>query len=600
MFHKSMLLSVLLVFFATERSALGEIKVGEAVGDFALDDVRGTTWRLSEANGKVVVLAFLGVECPLARLYAGTLNELAAEFGPQNVLFFAVSANCQDSIDELVQFGQENKIDFPILKDDENKLADRLGAERTPEVFVLDAEHRLRYHGRVDDQYGIQVGETGKRVSYRLPQPRRRDLAIALEEILAGKEVSTPQTDVVGCKIGRIKEPDLNAEVTYSNQIVRLFHQHCVYCHRAGQIGPFALTSYDEAAGWADMILEVVEQRQMPPWHADPNHGEFANDPRLSDEERDLIQRWVAAGAPEGDPSQVPAPPQFAEGWMIPEPDEVIYMSDKPFAVPAEGTVPYQHFIVDPGWTEDKWIQAMEPRPGNPAVVHHIVMFVIPPKGKAKYYTKGLPLDQLDWFASFAPGLRPPVLPEDQGRFIPAGSRLVFQMHYTPNGAAQEDLSCIGVKFADPKKVKREIAVQHAGKMFFRIPAHAKDFRLEADYEFKVDSLLMTVSPHMHLRGKSFTYTLIYPDGKQEIILSVPQYDFGWQTTYTLAEPKRVPKGSRMHCVAVYDNSADNLNNPDPSKSVIFGEQTWDEMMYGWFEICLDQEISPASAVSSE
>jgi hypothetical protein len=340
----------------------------------------------------------------------------------------------------------------------------------------------------------------------------------------------------------------------------------------------------------------------MPPWHADPNHGQFANDPRLSPEEKDLIARWVAAGAPEGDPADLPPPPNFPDGWLIPEPDEVIYMADKPFRVKAEGTVPYQHFVVDPGWTEDKWVQAMEPRPGNPAVVHHIVMYIMPPKGKSKYFTKGLPLDQLDWFASFAPGLRPPVLPEHLGRYIPAGSKLVFQMHYTPNGTPQEDLSYIGIKFADPAKVKHEVAVQHAGNMFFRIPPHAKDYKIESEYKFKRDSLLLTVSPHMHLRGKSFQYNLIYPDGRREVILNVPQYDFGWQTTYTLAEPKRVPAGSTMHCIAVYDNSADNLNNPDPNKTVIFGEQTWDEMMYGWFEIALDDQeldLAPTGSAST-
>lgn len=576
-------------------------KVGDVVQDFALADANGKEWRLTGvANAKVVVVAFLGVECPLAKLYAPRLQELATAYRDKGVAFVGVDSNRQDLLTELDQFAKHHAIEFPLLLDVGNAVADQLGAERTPEVFVFDSNRRLRYHGRIDDQYGIRVGEEGKRVNYQLPEPRRHDLATALDDILAGKEVTAARTEIVGCKIGRIKKADSDAEVTYSNQIARLFNEHCVYCHRPGQIGPFALTSYDEAVGWADMILEVVQQKRMPPWHADPKHGKFVNDARLSDEERDLIEQWVAAGAPQGDPSKAPAPAKFADGWMIPEPDQIIYMSDEPFMVQAEGTVKYQHFIVDPGWKEDKWITAMEPKPGNPAVVHHIVMFVSPPKGKAKYFTKGLPLDQLDWFASFAPGLRPPILPEDMGRFIPAGSKLVFQMHYTPNGKAQKDRSYIGVKFADPKKIKREIAVQHAGQMFFRIPAHAKDYRLEADYEFKVDSLLMTVSPHMHLRGKSFRYTLIYPDGKEEVILNVPQYDFGWQTTYTLAEPKRVPKGSKMHCEAVFDNSADNLNNPDPSKTVIFGEQTWDEMMYGWFEICLDQEIAPDGTASLE
>lgn len=577
--------------------------IGAKIDDFSLKDFRGNEWRLStDAAGKTVVLTFLGVECPLANLYAPRLKELAAQYRDRGVQFVAIDSNRQDSVTELAHFEKKHATDFPILKDLGNSLADRLGARRTPEVFVLDAERRLRYHGRIDDQYGIRVGEGGARVSYQLPKPRTRDLALALDQILENKTVSVAQTEATGCKIGRVREPEKDAQVTYSSQIARIFNDRCVFCHRQGQIGPFALTSYDEAVGWADMIQEVVDQQRMPPWHADPKYGKFANDARLSDEERDLITRWVSAGAPQGNPSDAPPIATFAEGWMIPEPDQVIYMAEKPFKVKAQGTVPYQHFVVDPGWKEDKWIQAMEPKPGNPAVVHHIVMFVMPPKGKSKYYTKGLPIDQLDWFASFAPGLRPPVLPQHMGRFIPAGSKLVFQMHYTPNGTPQEDRSYIGVKFADPKKVKREIAVQHAGNMGFVIPPYAKDFKLESQYVFKKDSLLMTVSPHMHLRGKSFTYTLIFPDGKQQVVLSVPQYDFGWQTTYTLAEPIRVPKGSKMHCVATYDNSADNLNNPDPTKAVIFGEQTWDEMMYGWFEIALDEEdlnLAPSGTAST-
>jgi hypothetical protein len=277
---------------------------------------------------------------------------------------------------------------------------------------------------------------------------------------------------------------------------------------------------------------------------------------------------------------------------MSPEPDQVVQMP-KPFDVPAEGTVPYQSFVVDPGWTEDKWVAAMEPRPGNPAVVHHIVMYVIPPKGVSKYFSANLPKTQLDWFASFSPGFRQPVLPKGTARYIPKGSKLIFQMHYTPNGTAQSDQSSVGIKFADPKDVKQEIAVQHSGEHNFVIPAHAGNHEVQSEYTFAHDSLLWSVSPHMHLRGKDFLYTLVFPDGKEEIILDVPQYDFGWQTTYTLADPKRVPKGSKLRCVAHFDNSENNLNNPDPTKEVRYGPQTWEEMCYGWFEIVLaDQDLT--------
>lgn len=566
--------------------------VGQKLGEMTRTDAYGEVHDLGQENRQVMVLAFLATECPLARLYAPRLADMAKLYEPRGVAFYAVSANTHDSVTALKHFGRAHGIEFPLLKDLNSELAHRLQAQRTPAVYVLDHDGIVRYQGRIDDQYGLQTTPAGKQQSYQLPEPRRSDLALALDELLAGKPVSVSQTAPTGCLIGRHKEPDPSSPVTYSNQIARILNQNCVECHREGQIGPFALGSYAEASGWAETIAEVVAEERMPPWHADPRYGHFANDARLNQQDKAAIATWVAAGAPEGNQADLPAPPQFTSGWMIPEPDQVIHMP-KTFNVPAEGTVPYQSFVVDPGWTEDKWVSAMEPRPGNPSVVHHIVMYVVPPRGVSKYFSADLPLTQLDWFSSFSPGYRAPVLPEGTARYIPAGSKLVFQMHYTPNGTEQTDRSYLGVKFADRKAVKREIAVQHSGTHDFAIPPHAGNHQVDSSYTFTQDSLLWSVSPHMHLRGKDFLYRLVYPDGKEETILSVPQYDFGWQTTYTLAEPKRVPKGTKMLCTAHFDNSADNLNNPDPTIEVRYGPQTWEEMCYGWFEICLaEQDLS--------
>lgn len=588
-------LMVAVVCFTSQAKADSEksASLGIPVDDFTLADVDGGKHRLADyAESKLVVLAFLGAECPRARLYASRLNDLAARYKDRGVVLLGINSNAQDNLTELKNFVRLHKLEFPLLKDAGNVLADRVHAQRVPEVFVLDAKRVVRYHGRIDDQYGLQPTPSGQAVAYQLTAPRRQDLAIALDELLDGKSVSMPETAASGCLIGRQRAAQADASVTYTNQISRLFNKHCVMCHREGQIGPFELTTYEQAAGWAEMIQEVVSEQRMPPWHADPRHGSFANDARLSDEEKQLVARWVSAGAPQGNPADLPEPPKFSDKWMIPEPDQVVRM-EKPFPVPASGTVPYQMFVVDPGWKEDKWVTAMEPRPGNPAVVHHVVMYVVPPRGVSKYFSANLPKTQLDWFASYSPGLRPPVLPEGTARFIPAGSKLMFQLHYTPNGTAQEDLSYVGIKFADPKTVKREVAVQHAGTHEFRIPPHAASHEVESWYTFEHDSLLWSVSPHMHVRGKDFVYKLILPDGKEEIVLNVPQYDFGWQTTYILAEPRKVPKGSKLHCIAHFDNSTENLNNPDPTKEVRYGPQTWEEMMYGWFEICLaDQDLT--------
>ncbi len=567
-------------------SGIATAEIGRRLENFELRDYRGKLHTLEDySDSPVVVLAFMGVECPLAKLYGPRLADLAAELSDQGVTFLGINSNRHDTVTEIAAFARVHGVEFPILKDTGNVLADTIGATRTPQVFVLDAKRRVQYFGRIDDQYGFT--EAG--ASYQQNAPQRRDLFEAVNELLTGQTVSQPTTAAPGCLIGRMRKPDEDAEVTYSNQIARLLNDRCVVCHREGQIAPFPLTTYDETVGWAEMIEEVVQQRRMPPWHADPSIGHFSNDARLSDEDMELVSSWVAAGAPEGDASQLPEPPEFAEGWQISEPDEVIYMADEKFDVPAEGVVDYQEFVVDPGWEEDKWIAAVEARPGNMAVVHHILVFVSTPRA----VRRGGP-GQLDmgWLAAYAPGIRQEPLPPHMARFVPAGSKLIFQLHYTPNGSPQEDLSYMGVVFADASEVRKEVAVQQSGDFAFKIPPGDPNYRVEADYIFGRDAMLLTLMPHMHLRGKDFSFEAIYPDGTREMLLSVPQYDFGWQTIYTLAEPKPMPAGSKLHCVAHFDNSEDNLHNPDPTKTVYFGEQTWDEMMIGFFEMALaDQDL---------
>lgn len=559
--------------------------VNSHVANFELQDYRGKTVSLDDvSDAKVVVLVFLGVECPLAKLYAPRLASLNEQFADEDVAFLGINANQQDSTTEIASFARRHEVNFPILKDVGNAVADKLGARRTPEVFVLDEQRVVRYWGRIDDQYGF----TADNANYQKPQPERNDLAVAVEELLAGKEVSQPAMPSPGCLIGRIRTSEANAEVTYSNQIARILNDRCVFCHRPNQIAPFSLTDYDEVVGWAEMIREVTQLRRMPPWHADPEVGHFANDSRLSDEQLTLIEQWVAAGAPEGDPADLPAEPEFAEGWQIPDPDEVIYMGE-PFDVPADGTVEYQHFVVDPGWTEDKWIKSIEARPGNPEVVHHILIFVRTPN---QIRRGGAGQIDTQWLAAYAPGIRQEPLPEGMARFVPAGSQLIFQQHYTPNGSPQTDRSYLGVVFADQEEIRKEVAVESAGNYAFRIPPNDPDHRVESTFTFSRNGLLLSLMPHMHLRGKDFSFEALYPDGQTEKLLSVPHYDFGWQTIYSLAEPKLMPAGTQLKCVAHFDNSSDNLNNPDPSATVAFGEQTWEEMMIGFFEMALaDQDL---------
>ena len=564
--------------------------LGRQIANFSLDDYRGKTWSLDDfKDKKAVVVAFVGTECPLVAHYAGRMQELAAKYESAGVACLAIDANQQDSLAEIAAFARKHKLELPVLKDAGNKVADAFGAERTPEVFVLDQDRKVVYHGRIDDQftYGIQR-----------PKVEHTYLVDALDQLLAGKAIETPQAESVGCLVGRVLTPKQDSDVTYSKQIARIFQDHCVSCHRPGEIGPFSLTSYEEAVGWAEMIREVVNEQRMPPWHANPEHSTFINDTRLSAKEKDQINRWVAAGAPEGDKGDLPPPREYTVGWQIGEPDAIVYMREKPYDVPATGEVRYQYFLVDPGFTEDKWIQAAECRPGNRAVVHHILIGVMP-RG-SRDFERNFDGLHSEWLTATAPGARPLMLREGMAKLVPAGSQLVFQMHYTPNGTAQQDRSCVGFKFADPKTVRRQVGTNKAANPRFRIPPGDGNHKVEASHTFNDDMLMLAMFPHMHLRGKAFRYTAFYPDGKQEVLLDVPRYDFNWQNSYEFVEPKKMPSGTRLFCEAWFDNSEENLANPDPTATVRWGDQTWEEMMIGYFDAAPLAEGIKTSAASAQ
>jgi peroxiredoxin len=374
--------------------------VGRTIADFQLADFRGKSWSLAEfKEKKIVVVTFLGTECPLMAHYGPRLAEMAAKYEKDGVAFLGINANQQDSLAEMAHFARTIKIEFPLLKDPGNKVADQFGAQRTPEVFVLDAKGVVRYHGRIDDQftYGIQRKQADK--TY---------LAAAIDSLLAGNEVAENAVEPIGCHIGRVLTAKQESDVTYSKQIARIFQNRCVECHRPGEIGPFSLTNYEEVVGWAEMIREVVREQRMPPWHASSEHGEFSNDARLSDEDKALIDRWVEAGAPEGNSADLPPPRKFVEGWRIGQPDQIVYMRDEPYSVPAKGEVRYQYFLVDPGFTEDKWVKAAECRPGNRAVVHHIIVAIrAPGQGPRSREIEGL---HSEFLTATAPGARPMVM----------------------------------------------------------------------------------------------------------------------------------------------------------------------------------------------
>jgi mono/diheme cytochrome c family protein len=361
--------------------------------------------------------------------------------------------------------------------------------------------------------------------------------------------------------------------VTFAKDVAPIFYRNCAQCHRPGEIAPMSLLTYKDAKPWARSIREKVAARDMPPWHADPRYGEFSNDRRLSQKDVDTIVAWVDQGAKEGDLKDLPSAPVFTEGWNIGKPDEVFYLPQE-YEVPASGVVEYKYFTVPTNFKEDKWIQAAEIRPGNRAVVHHIIVFA-QKTGEQRL------------LVGYAPGEQPAVIPAGLARKIPAGSNLIFQVHYTPTGVAGKDRSYVGFIFTK-EPPKNEIVTRPVLNARFVIPAGDPNYQVESTYTFNEDSHIQSLMPHMHLRGKDFQFKLTYPDGTSKIILSVPKYDFSWQSYYILKEPVAAPKGARLDCLAHFDNSEQNKYNPDPRKEVRWGDQTWEEMMIGWTSYTLD------------
>lgn len=571
----SMTLAIVVLFFSV--GARAATSVGTQITGFHLPDHFGKEHALADfAERDVIVVAFLGTQCPLAKLYAGRLQTIADEYAARGVAVVAIMSNAQDSLSDIAAYVRQHDLKYPVLKDRRNEVADTFAAERTPQVFLLDRERVIRYQGRIDDQYlvGVQRGE-----------PDRADLRLAIDELLKGQPITVANTDAIGCIIGRVREPKADSPVTYTRDIAPILQERCVECHRAKQIGPFELTSYEEAAGWGEMIAEVVREERMPPWHADPNHGSFANDRSLPDAEKKLIAKWVKNGCPEGDPADLPEPRQFTDGWQLPrEPDIVLTMKDS-FTVPAEAGpegVPYQRFRVPTGFTEDKWIAASEVRPGNRSVVHHTIVYIVPPGGKRR--------DRV-FLCAYVPGLRYDPMPVRSAKRIPAGATLLFEMHYTPNGTEQQDKTEVGFLFADFDQIDEEVITTQIGNQDFEIPAGENQHVVTATSQPTEQELtLLSMSPHMHLRGKAFRYELLLPTGEREVLLDVPAYDFNWQTRYRLAEPRRLPVGSVIFCRAEFDNSKSNPANPNPDQSVRWGEQSWEEMMLGFFDVVLPRD----------
>jgi Copper type II ascorbate-dependent monooxygenase, C-terminal domain len=392
--------------------------------------------------------------------------------------------------------------------------------------------------------------------------------------------------------------------------VAPIIYKNCVSCHRTGEIAPMPLLTYEEARPWAKSIREKVLLGQMPPWHSAQPRDTFSNDRRLSDVEKNTLIRWTDDGAPRGNPKDLPPQPRFAEGWQIGTPDMVISTA-KPFKVTASGTIAYQYFTVPTNFSEDKWVQAIEARPGTRGVVHHILVFIrrkgppptspafipVVPKMPPSSDPNGgqVDLGPGTLIATFAPGTNALTYEPGQAIRIPADAQLIFQVHYTANGTEATDQSSVGMIFAK-EPPKQEIHNSAFVNVLLKLPPGADNQAVDSAIEFNQDVHVTALFPHTHLRGKSWEYRLIYPDGRSDVVLSVPKYDFNWQTYYVYSTPLAVPKGSRLEATAHYDNSANNVSNPDPKVEVHWGDQTWQEMQYSGITYYVDHPTSKTGA----
>jgi hypothetical protein len=393
-------------------------------------------------------------------------------------------------------------------------------------------------------------------------------------------------------------KPTEPAKVTFSRDVAPLVQKHCQACHRPGEAAPFSLLTYQQARPWAKAMKEAVLLKKMPPWSADPHYGNFSNDRSLSADEVKTLVAWADAGAPEGDPKDLPAQASFVAGWSIPKPD-VVYQFPKAFAIPASGTIEYEKVIVPSGFTEDKWVQFAEARPDDRAHVHHMILFVREP---GSHWLRNQPAGEFfvapkvaddntdtsalpsDFLVGYAPGQPPEILEPGQGKLVKAGSDFVMEIHYTTNGKASSDRSKFGLVFAKQPPRTRVLTLSATnGK--FKIPPGNPNYRVDAEFETGANVKLASLHPHMHGRGKDFEYRIVLPGGETQTILRVPHYDWHWQHWYNLAAPIDLPKGARIECTAHYDNSPNNPDNADPTKEVTWGDQSWDEMMVGFFNL---------------
>ncbi|MBI3272249.1 MAG: redoxin domain-containing protein [Planctomycetes bacterium] len=558
---------------AGSGAAVDDAPLGGKVKRFTFFDFRYGERSLDDfKDRKAFVLVFATNACPIAARYLPRLAELERTYRPRGVQFLAVNEGRGETVVELCAAAVDAGLEFPAVKDLDGNVARAVGATRTPEAVVLDAERRLRYRGRIDAQYRTG-GET--------PDRGREDLREAVEDVLAGRDVREPETTVDGCRITfPAPPPPPDRAPTFAESVSPILRRRCETCHREGGQAPFTLASYEDATKHASMLAEVVELGRMPPWFADPRTGHFPNDRSLTPEERRTLIDWAHGGTPAGDLTRLPPPIEWPTGkWKISKPDLVLSIPME-VKVPAQGFFPYQYSLLHQGallpyiFTEDTWVEEIQILPRNRRALHHANLFYADVKNPRRDH---------HFITGVVPGGDPMRLDPGVAFLVPRGSVLGLQMHYVPTGQEEADRISVGLVFAK-HVIRKRLHHHEIRNNKFEIPAHAPAYPVVSRQRLDHDTLGCGMYVHMHMRGRDMRFVAKYPDGTSETLLLVPNYSFDWQLAYVWGlEGKRFPAGTVIECTAHYDNTSWNAANPNPNVAVRFGLDTVQEMMYGFF-----------------
>lgn len=540
------------------------------VPNFALLDLHGRHVELERAQGKAVVLFFTGVGCPIARKSTPKLHALSDQFRSKDVQFWIINTYPEDTLrdvhNEVMDLGLR---EFTYLRDPRQLVALSLGIERTAEVVVIGLDdQRVVYQGAIDDQFSEGT---------ELAQPRTRHLESALEQFLAGQPVTTQRTPARGCRLTFSTAAEAATPPDYSSAIAPILLRNCVDCHRDGGIGPWPMDSHGKVRNYARMIEEVLLSRRMPPYDADPNVGRFANAHRLNRDDSQALLRWIDSGSPRGEGTDLLAAPLAPRPeWGLGKPD-LLTRLPQPEKIPATGVLEYRKIPVPNPATNELWISGVDIRPGNQRVVHHAILYAQWPDCPDDGNGNGV------FVSGWAPGATPATYPDGVGKRIPAGATFLLEMHYTTSGSPQTDQTEVALYLRDGPQ-PRNAETRQAVDLRLNIPPGDPEAQHYATYAFQRPATLYSLSPHMHVRGKWMKYEILFPDGRRQALLHVPRYDFKWQMTYRLAEPLHVPAGAWLLVTGAFDNSPANPANPDPTRTVTFGLQSWDEMFIGFFD----------------